>query len=288
MTPSVREISVSKWLAWLFIGVVFVVGLGVAAFSFWTMDGGHDDIWLGVGTAALQLSAVVVVGALVTFVLERLEARREQTQKRLDRQREELRRRNEDRLEVLRRLRAAYGDAKRARRRLQAAGLTTKCPSPASLGDAETAGSYSAAIDGVNEAQLALEALRDELEPQVGADPSSRAIAAHLGTMEKYLSGVVDEHNLVYLPLTRDRPGSVSFADLPNLRTFTEKNVSVFKHCFAHPFHEAVELLKDDILGTEAGAPQPAAAPHQGPDGMCEPQPAATHQRAPDGACLLA
>lgn len=257
---------------WIIVAILLVAiavaGVVVAAVAWRHVDEtgkntAQNAYWLEVGKTGMQAVGVGVVGAVVAYALRSLERAR------ADRQEY-----NASRLEFLRLMRRAVSDTKRARRALEALGLTTEVHPRASLRDRATAAAYSAQIGAINEAQLVLLALRDELPSVLQDAPRAGLIWVLLTRMETFLDRLVREHNHKYLSAKRDGSAGIDLINLPELRVFTAKDSDGFRPNFVDPYCEICELLFAD-----GGAPSASAIPCR-PSRAANPYPASTARPA--------
>jgi hypothetical protein len=160
------------WLSYVLAFLVLIAGavaVHLAVDRGWSTDEFRDEL----GKAGMQLVVVALLGALVTAALQAAEH-----------QREEARRRTEYRLGLLQRLRAAYGEIKRVRRQLEAAGFRTVSPTTPMA--KEVAEVYVTEMAKLNEAQLTIEAIKEELEPEMGRGAATETLWCYLYRIEHH------------------------------------------------------------------------------------------------------
>jgi uncharacterized integral membrane protein len=236
------QIRDARWLigAVIVALVIALILLRLAWINVWDRD--RNGLWGEVGKAGIQIIVVAVIGTLVTFALKTLEDHRD-----------ELRRRSEYRLDLLRRLQAAYETIKAVRRQLEAAGFGI--PSTTSLGPA-VASIYRAEMTRLLNARLAIESIRDELEPGLGGNEATKLIWCHLDALQHHLNyGVLQEYQIQAPDLIRD-PNSRKYNQFPQLRNFVTDANKSFKADLSCPYHIAACALATDILNPGVGLNQ--------------------------------
>lgn len=217
--------------------VVFLCGAALLAILGELPTADRAKVFIEMAKAILQFVVVVLLGGLVGFAVQNYDKRRiGQSALQTFRQ------------EYLRNLAKTYRETKRIRRRLRAAGLTTKYGDEAPALNATRRKLYSEQMDILNEVQLELEELNAEAKNIPGAFSDAKALCRAVHTMESYLHDIFDEFSQKWAGLATDPPGVV-FGDLGKLADFTgpfEK--SQFRKKFTDKFSEAQLRLRGDLL----------------------------------------
>jgi DNA-binding Lrp family transcriptional regulator len=286
-----------KWLLYRVIVPAAAAGILVAVVAFYLASQGHGPTYLlEVGKAGLQLAGVAAIGGFVTYAIEAHKADREAAEKLLveartaaerrlqrerndaerekDRKREERRRQYEYRISLLRRLRDAYGDIKRVRRRLEAAGFKDGATR---ILDDKMVAAYDTNMMRLVDTKLDLEAIRDEIKAWPAGE-AMRAVHRHVEALDEYLGNTIVDEFRKLSPVDVDRQLPLTVADFPQVQRFTGhasyEIAGSFKVATCH-YHAALWLLSRELYSTSHDAPLGA------PDGL----PAAGAAQYPGGPC---
>jgi hypothetical protein len=226
----------------------FVIG-GMAFGIAWSqMDATQRAaIWPDLAKAGMQTVVVAVAGALVTVALKMMEEQRAVSQKAQDVEREDRERRNTYRLELVRRLRKAYTDIKRARRRLETAGFRHGLgPVPA-----PSLAIYAKALTALTEAKLEIEAINEELEAGVEVPGSVQQIKDRLKLIENYLDAQAIEEYRTHAYGLLTKSTTLTFEHFPRVKIFAgdaRTSCDSFGPRLADPYHAAIDDLVQEIL----------------------------------------
>lgn len=207
----------------------------------WWRNASASDRWDAIGEAGREALVVVVIGTVVTYALHAAQEQRHEAQMLAESRQEWVRRRTEYLMELLRRLRTAYGDVKRARRHLQAAGFRKALADP--IGD-RVAEIYFVNMETLTGARLELEAIVDELKAGMEDDEGpAQIIATELDAMADYLKdGVLEEYYERGKALRRN-PASLTYKDFRAACSLAQKSKASFEANLGQRYDLALETL---------------------------------------------
>jgi hypothetical protein len=244
----------------LVLVAVLLLAVIVGGTLFWlaweqTPGDRHEDLWIDVGGAGLQVGVVAVLGTILSLIVgwldhrrqgERkdLEDRRERAERKLERDRQEQRRRDEFRLRIFNDLVAGYNQVKAIRRNLRGLGLRRP---PGEL-NAPQAEGLRTQMSELSEAQLSFEALWRELKTNAAAFADPDSIRPHIKTVEEYLHAIVKEWEKAGGAIWAGASGE-RVKDLARLQAFIGEKTDF--EAASTPMRKVQRLVREAIVGHE-------------------------------------
>jgi hypothetical protein len=243
-----------------------IVGIALVVLGYFVWPGTGDFPWPGIpekfreelAKSLIQLGSITIIGGflgiIIKYMLDEETRRREIT-------RQELMRRSNLYNDFIRRTGSAYRDAKSCRRKLRAAGLSSKdSPAPEIFSENQWE-AYCAEMQKLNDVQLELEQLK--IEAGTHPDLRTAGVSGCIEKMEKYLGDLISEFEEIAGNSAKEKTAtdrtissvtltSVRFRQLKRLDEFTKGAKGLQKHrTFATDFakaHKCVTTLLRDIL----------------------------------------
>ncbi|HJP91274.1 MAG TPA: hypothetical protein VJ875_04915 [Pyrinomonadaceae bacterium] len=227
------------WLLWPTI--ITILAVFFAAFLIASDRSGAYNVRIELAKLLIQLVLIVILGGVVSLVIQGFNRRRERNLAW-----------NEFRRTVLSRLIRAYFDTKKARRILE-----TNLVVSANNGEEIRRIPFEVCdsqFECISVAQLELEHLVYELETfdHVFSEENRKSIIQSIRSMEESLSDLMFE----YRNLKQKTDSAIEHLDLgtfPKLRAALtvgspKSSDDIFKEIFVQPFHLSVNLIRKDIL----------------------------------------
>jgi hypothetical protein len=232
-----RLVKESNRRGWL-LGAVVIGTLLVGAalvWAAWTKTSApHDDFWIQVGGAGLQVGLVSVMGTILAGALGWLDARR-QNRRRLD----------ERRLRIFDDLVGGYNQVKAVRRNLRALGLRQP---PEKLSGGQVDGLRAQMMQLVD-AQLSFEAIWRELNTNSAAFRDPRSMLSQITTVEKYLHAIIQEWETAGGGIWSGAPGK-RVEDLRRLQAFIG-NKTEFKEQASKRLRKVQDVVRQELAGRD-------------------------------------
>ena len=195
----------------------------------------HDQIWIEIAKAGLQLGIVSIIGGGITLILKRFERRQE-----------ERRTLNEYRLKVLHDVTTSYNQIKAVRRTLRAFGFKT----PRSLLTLDQVIEFRGQMKSLDEAQLALERLKREVRVRSDSFCKAQQIQCALVTAEEYIQDVLKDWETKGVDIIVGAAPNVP-ASMGKLQTFLDKaeKEKGFTQGVADPMELIERLIRSQTVG---------------------------------------
>jgi hypothetical protein len=237
-------------LAWAMFAGLFVavslVGLGAIMGAEW----GH--IGLEISKAGVQLGILSVIGGAFAAVLKYLESAREGRRHLAESTREEHRRLNEYRLSVLRSLTISYNRIKAVRRTLPAFGFGAGTSKPLTV---EQVSEFHAQMKSLNEAQLAIERLKRELQVWPDVFSESKKFTDLLGSVDEYVRPVIKDWERSGSEVLPGAAPQTLLRSMSALNAFLAPSEEGFEKGAATPMDSLENLIRSQVLPSSEAAP---------------------------------